>query len=178
MADEVKIPDLTADTTPALTDVTVTVDLGANETKKITWQAIRDLFAGFFHSGDGTSGKIPKYTGARTQADSIITESGTNIDVGGSLSANGPVRFLASMLGSSSESYMSMYLDNTVYGAKAGQGHYWGVGGSDRMGLSPGGKLDTLDGFSVGGVAGATGSFTTVDGKTVTVTKGVITSIV
>lgn len=32
--------------------------------------------------------------------------------------------------------------------------------------------------FSVGGVAGADGSFTTVDGKTITVGKGLITSIV
>ena len=32
--------------------------------------------------------------------------------------------------------------------------------------------------FKVGGVAGVDGSFTTVDGKTVTVTKGLITSIV
>lgn len=32
--------------------------------------------------------------------------------------------------------------------------------------------------FKVGGVAGASGSFTTVDGKTVTVTNGIITSIV
>lgn len=32
--------------------------------------------------------------------------------------------------------------------------------------------------YTVGGVAGATGTFTTVDSKTVTVTNGIITSIV
>lgn len=38
--------------------------------------------------------------------------------------------------------------------------------------------LDAVLGFQVNGVAGVDGSFTTVDGKTVTVTKGIITSIV
>lgn len=40
------------------------------------------------------------------------------------------------------------------------------------------GNVDAGDGFKVNGVTGATGSFTTVDGKTVTVVKGIITSIV
>jgi len=38
--------------------------------------------------------------------------------------------------------------------------------------------LDAVLGFQVNGVAGDDGSFTSADGKTVTVTKGIITSIV
>jgi len=38
--------------------------------------------------------------------------------------------------------------------------------------------LDAVLGFQVNGVAGVDGSFTSADGKTVTVTKGIITSIV
>jgi len=44
--------------------------------------------------------------------------------------------------------------------------------------LDKDGNLNVLGGYKVGGVAGVSGSFTTVDGKTVTVTKGLITSIV
>ena len=44
MADEVKITELIADSTPALTDITVSVDLANDITKKVTWQSIYDLF--------------------------------------------------------------------------------------------------------------------------------------
>lgn len=40
------------------------------------------------------------------------------------------------------------------------------------------GVLDVIAGYSVNGAAGADGTFTTVDSKTVTVSKGIITSIV
>lgn len=46
----------------------------------------------------------------------------------------------------------------------------------DITGLA--GKILDFPLFKVGGVAGVDGTFTTVDGKTVTVTKGLITSIV
>jgi hypothetical protein len=44
MADEVKITELISDSTPALTDITVSVDLANDITKKVTWQSIYDLF--------------------------------------------------------------------------------------------------------------------------------------
>lgn len=47
---------------------------------------------------------------------------------------------------------------------------------SDIIGIA--GKTLDFPLFKVGGVSGVDGSFTTVDGKTVTVTKGLITSIV
>lgn len=59
--------------------------------------------------------------------------------------------------------------------------------GNDRIGIgtaTPGYKFDvsgdinTSGVYRVGGTAGVSGSFTTVDGKTVTVTSGIITSIV
>lgn len=40
------------------------------------------------------------------------------------------------------------------------------------------GEVNARTGFRVGGTAGVSGSFTTADGKTVTVTKGLITSII
>jgi hypothetical protein len=44
--------------------------------------------------------------------------------------------------------------------------------------LSVNGYVNADSGFKVGGTAGASGSFTTTDGKTVIVTNGIITSIV
>lgn len=44
--------------------------------------------------------------------------------------------------------------------------------------LEVNGKIRSNTGFNINGTDGASGSFTTVDGKTVTVTNGIITSIV
>lgn len=54
------------------------------------------------------------------------------------------------------------------------------VKGGDAQGSGLVKSYDPFDApsYKVGGVAGASGSFTTVDGKTVTVTNGIITSIV
>lgn len=46
------------------------------------------------------------------------------------------------------------------------------------FGAAGGGPVESAGGFSAGGEPGVSGSFTTVDGKTVTVTSGIITAIV
>lgn len=51
------------------------------------------------------------------------------------------------------------------------------VGGVSKASIDNAGKFNALS-YSVNGTAGASGSFTTADAKTVTVTNGLITSIV
>jgi len=53
-----------------------------------------------------------------------------------------------------------------------------GTGGTVNYHLDVVGDINTSTVYRVGGVAGVDGTFTTVDLKTVTVTKGIITSIV
>ena len=66
-------------------------------------------------------------------------------------------------------------------------GTFWfrsGINGTNRISISTGGNVvlsagsvDAAGGFKVNGTAGISGSFTTADSKTVTVTNGIITSI-
>ena len=74
--------------------------------------------------------------------------------------------------------YYGLYVDITnTNSASTSRLFDFRVGGTSQCSLTTGGALNAIS-YKVNGTAGADGTFTTADGKTVTITKGLVTNIV
>jgi hypothetical protein len=111
-------------------------------------------------SGSGTAGKIPVWTGAHSQGDSVITQSGNNIGIG----TAAPTALLSVNSGSASPAILARDtvngpavwgVGNTGFGLRGDSTSYVGVGGfsTNLVGVWGSGPVFGVVGTSAAGTA-------------------------
>jgi hypothetical protein len=165
-----------------------------NSTKQIVEAGT--VLSGKYLQGNGTAGIVPRYTAARTLADGVIRDDGTNVGVGGNATSSirltlvgnggdenpcvtkiGTRGFLGSVIGAVYAGH-NVYFDGTWKTNNVGNGsglyqttdngHYWYHRAAGATGTAYGTTLMTLTSVGLGVKADpVSGVALTVGGKTV-----------